>query len=56
MATLQTQQLTITLSRMVRTHQLNVDNPLLADDAQESLEAVIQELVGPDVMIEIDQQ
>lgn len=53
MAKLQTETITITVSRMVKNNE-DADATLLTQDAIDSLEAIISELAGGDVMVEIE--
>lgn len=53
MAKIQEQQLTITISKLVKDTELD-EKPLLPDSDIESLEAVIRELSDPSVLIEIE--
>jgi hypothetical protein len=53
MAKLQSETITITLSRLVKNTE-DSDATLLSKEALDSLEAVIGELAGGDVMVEIE--
>lgn len=53
MAKLQTETITITISRMVKNDD-STDAPILSKEAVESLEAIVSELAGGDVMVEIE--
>lgn len=53
MAQLITETITITLSKMVKSSYHN-DNVVLDEEVRASLEAVIQELAGDGVMVEIE--
>lgn len=53
MAKLQTETITITISRMVKNGE-DADATLLSQDSIDSLEAIVSELAGGDVMVEIE--